>query len=68
MIKEETNMIKAEIKSKVLKGINTQISTEVVLDGDSTDILFDFMSILDAMENECPEILMKALRMSMEDK
>lgn len=59
-------MIKATKTHKII-GETTKIGTEVLLDGDSIDVLFEFMGLLDAMERECPEVLLKAIKLHMRE-
>ena len=58
-------MIKATKTHKTV-GETTKIGTEVLVEGNVIDILFEFMGILNAMERECPEVLLKALPIHME--
>ena len=61
-------MIKAVTTSntKDLKRNIRQMSAEVTIDGTGREINHEFMGILDAMEKQCPDLMLLALRIHME--
>lgn len=44
------------------------MGAEVTVEGNGLEIMHEFIGIMDALEKSCPEILLKAMQLHMEDK
>lgn len=44
------------------------VSAEVTIEGNGLEIMHEFLGILESMEKQCPEILIKALQRHTEGK
>ena len=61
-------MIKAITTSNTLKGSTRKMGAEVTIDGTKMELLHEFMGILDSLEESCPDVILKALQLHMEDR
>lgn len=61
-------MIKAVTTQVTNKGSKKKMSAEVIIEGNGREILHEFLGILNALEEECPDLLLHALTKHMEDK
>lgn len=61
-------MIKAITTINKVQGTERKMGAEVEISGDGLEIMHEFNGIMDALENECPEIVLKVLQMRMEEK
>lgn len=63
MIKAVTTVNKADYQRNERK-----LGAKVEISGNSLEIMHELLGILDALEEQCSEILIKALQIQMEDK
>ena len=61
-------MIKAVTKQNNHIDHTRKMKAEVTVEGTKLELLHEFMGILDSLEECCPDVLLKALEMFMEDK
>jgi hypothetical protein len=61
-------MIKAVTTRNTKKGDRRKLGSEVIVEGTKLEIINEFRDILDLLEDACPEALLEALQMHMEDK
>ena len=61
-------MIKAITTRNTKKGDRRTLGAEVEIDGTKLELLHEFMGILDSLESECPDVVLKAMELHMEDK
>lgn len=63
MIKAETTFNKTDYQRNERK-----MGAQVEISGDGIEIMHEFNAIMDALEKECPEIVLKVLQMRMEER
>ncbi|MBQ5475606.1 MAG: hypothetical protein IIT65_13220 [Lachnospiraceae bacterium] len=61
-------MIKAVTTRSTKRGTIRKMGAEVEIDGTKLELLHEFMGILDSLEESCPDVILKALQLHMEDK
>ena len=62
-------MIKAVTTRNTKKrGDRRTLSAEVEIDGSKIELLHEFMGILDTLEKSCPDVILKALQIHVEEK
>jgi hypothetical protein len=61
-------MIKAVTTRNTKKGDRRTLGAEVEVEGTKLELLHEFMGILDSLEEACPDVILKALQLHMEDK
>ena len=61
-------MIKAVTTRNTKKGTTRKLGAEVEIEGTKLELLHEFMGILDSLEESCPDVVLKALQLHMEDK
>lgn len=61
-------MIKAVTTHNTKKGDIRKLGAEVEINGSKLELLHEFMGILDSLEESCPDVILKALEIYMEDK
>jgi hypothetical protein len=61
-------MIKAVTTRNTKIGDRRKLGAEVEVEGTKLELLHEFMGILDSLEESCPDVLLKALQLHMEDK
>lgn len=61
-------MIKAIITCNTKKGVRRTSGAEVKIEGTKLELLYEFISILESLERECPDVVLMALELHMEDK
>ena len=61
-------MIKAVTTRNTKKGDRRTLGAEVEIEGTKLEILHEFLGILDSLEESCPDVLLRALELQMEDK
>lgn len=61
-------MIKAVTKSIVEHSDVRTMEAEVTVNGSYNEIMHEFLGILNSLENECPDLLLMALRKHTEEK
>lgn len=62
MIKAATTLNKTDYQRN-----ERRMGEEVEISGNGLEIMHEFNGIMDALEKECPEILLKVLQMRMEE-
>ena len=60
-------MIKAVTTRNTKKGDRKTLVAEVEIKGTKLELLHEFMGILDSLEESCPDIILKALQLHMEE-
>jgi hypothetical protein len=60
-------MIKAITNENVKRGDVRHLSAGVTIEGNRMELMHEFCGILKAMEEQCPEVLLMALKRNMED-
>jgi hypothetical protein len=61
-------MIKAITTENAKRGDVRKMTAEVTIEGTGQELAHEFLGILESMEEECPEILIKAIQFHMEGK
>lgn len=61
-------MIKAVTTCNTKKGDRRTLVADVDIDGSKLELLHEFRGILDSLEEMCPDVVLKALDLRMEDK
>lgn len=61
-------MIKAVTTRNTKKGDRRKLDAEVEIEGTKLELMHEFLGILESLESECPEVVLKALDLHMEDK
>lgn len=61
-------MIKAVTTRNTKKGDRRTLGAEVEIDGTKLELMHEFLGILESLESECPDVVLRALALHMEDK
>lgn len=61
-------MIKSVTKINKKEGNIRKMGAEVIIEGNGQEILHELIGIIDTCEKRCPELLIKALQLQMEDR
>lgn len=61
-------MIKAVTSHNTKKGDIRTLDAEVEIEGTKIELMHEFLGILESLESECPDVVLKALDLHMEDK
>ena len=60
--------IKAVTTLNKVHGTERKMGAEVTIDGNKMELLHEFMGIIESLEESCPDVILKALQLHMEDK
>ena len=60
-------MIKAVTTRNTKKGDRRRLGAEVEIEGTKLELLHEFLGILDSLESECPDVVLRALQLHMEE-
>lgn len=61
-------MIKAVTTHNTKKGDRRTLGVEFEIVGSKLELMYEFLGILESLESECPDVVLKALALRMEDK
>lgn len=61
-------MIKAITTINKVHGTEREMGAEVEISGNGIEIMHEFNGIMDALEKQCPELVLKVLQMRVEEK
>lgn len=61
-------MIKAVTTRNTKKGGRRALGAEVEIDGTKLELMHEFLGIIESLESECPDVVLRALQLRMEDK
>lgn len=61
-------MIKAVTTCNTKKGDRRTVGTELEIDGTKLELLHEFIGILESLERECPDVVLMAIQLHMENR
>ena len=61
-------MIKAVTTINKVQGTEREMGAEVEISGNKLEIMHEFNGIMEALEEQCPEIVLKVLQLRMEER